>query len=76
MVSTHFRTEGEYDEQLSLRLGFDAKRKKIIYEVLGCSIGDLPFVHLGIKVGASSKKKTTSEPILQRCAEKLSNWKS
>jgi len=41
---------------------------------LNCSVGSLPFMYLGLPVGAKAWKLSTWEPVLDRISAKLNTW--
>lgn len=43
---------------------------------LNCKSGSIPFVHLGIPVGANPRKKQTWLPVVELFKKKLSSWKN
>ena len=43
---------------------------------LGCEGASLPFVFLGMPIGGSMKKLIRWQPLIDKSAQKLSNWKS
>lgn len=44
--------------------------------LMGCSAGTLPFVHLGISIGANMKLVKHWSPIIKKFKEKMSSWKA
>nr|KAJ0217183.1 hypothetical protein LSAT_V11C300125490 [Lactuca sativa] len=44
--------------------------------LLGCELSSLPFIYLGVSVGANMKLKKHWRPILNRFNSKLSEWKA
>ncbi|XP_076934067.1 uncharacterized protein LOC143600194 [Bidens hawaiensis] len=44
--------------------------------LFGCKVGNLPFVYLGIKVGATMNRVCYWEPVLDTIRNRLSSWKS
>lgn len=43
--------------------------------LLHCKTTEIPFVYLGIHVGANPRKKTTWDPLLSKLRKRLSLWK-
>lgn len=43
---------------------------------LGCEVGQLPTIYLGLPLGAKNKTQDIWNGVLERCENKLSNWKS
>lgn len=41
---------------------------------LSCSVASLPFMHLGLPVGAKARSVSTWEPVLDRINAKLNSW--
>ena len=41
---------------------------------LNCSLGNIPFVYLGLPVGANPRKLSTWEPMLEKNSRKLNSW--
>ena len=44
-------------------------------EILGCRIGTLPMIYLGMSLGASHKSTSIWNPILGKIEQKLAGWK-
>ena len=44
-------------------------------EILGCRVGSLPMIYLGMPLGASHKSPTVWNPILEKFERKLASWK-
>ncbi|XP_076936463.1 uncharacterized protein LOC143603585 [Bidens hawaiensis] len=57
-------------------VGVDIEYLKIEAEALGCKAGDIPFVYLGIKVGANMNRTTNWEPVVSTFKRRLSKWKA
>ena len=47
----------------------------VLAEILGCRIGSLPMIYLGMPLGVSHKSPTIWNPILERIERKLASWK-
>lgn len=43
---------------------------------LNCKVGLIPFMYLGLPVGANPKKLSTWEPVLERISAKFSSWRN
>jgi hypothetical protein len=41
---------------------------------LNCKVGSIPFMYLGLPVGANARKLSTWEPVLERISAKLNSW--
>jgi mannosylglycoprotein endo-beta-mannosidase len=44
--------------------------------VLGCSVGKIPFLYLGLPIGGDSRRLSFWEPVVNRICFRLSGWKS
>ena len=42
---------------------------------LNCSLLSIPFVYLGIPIGANSRRCQLWDPIFKKCKRKLAKWK-
>ena len=47
----------------------------MVEEKLNCKIMRIPFVYLGVEVGANPRRVATWEPILQKLQKRLTPWK-
>ena len=47
----------------------------VLAEILGCWVGSLPMIYLGMPLGASHKSPTVWNPILEKFERKLASWK-
>jgi len=56
-------------------LGMFEMEKNSFARILNCNLMEIPFVYLGIPVGANPKKESTWKPISDKFLKKLSLWK-
>ncbi|KAF5780473.1 putative RNA-directed DNA polymerase [Helianthus annuus] len=47
-----------------------------IAEVLGCKVGDFPFIYLGIKIGANMNRSAHWDVVLETVRSRLLSWKA
>ena len=47
----------------------------VLVEILGCRVGSLPMIYLGMPLGASHKSPTVWNPIWEKFKRKLAGWK-
>ena len=47
----------------------------VLAEILGCRIGSLPMIYLGMPLGASHKSPIVWNSILEKIKRKLAGWK-
>ena len=64
-----FRGKGE------ARNGMNDQWKQRAANYLNCSQLVLPFVYLGIPIGANPRRARVWEPIIQKCERRLARWK-
>ncbi|XP_022007309.1 uncharacterized protein LOC110906495 [Helianthus annuus] len=57
-------------------VGVDIEELKIEADSLGCKAGDIPFVYLGIKVGANMNRISNWDPVVNTFKRRLSKWKA
>lgn len=43
---------------------------------LHCRIGSIPFIYLGLPVGANMRKERTWEPLIQHISNRLGSWRN
>lgn len=52
----------------------DEDRLKDFAEVIGCGVGKLPFVYLGLPVGGNPQHKKFWTPIIEEIERRLTGW--
>lgn len=55
---------------------FSDDRLGSLSSAIGCSWGKLPFKHLGLWIGINPRSRKAWDPIINKCRERLSGWKS
>lgn len=57
-------------------LGVDKEEELRFADMLNCKVGEMPFVYLGLPMGADKLKKKDLTPGMQRAEKKLESWHS
>ncbi|XP_026444361.1 uncharacterized protein LOC113344649 [Papaver somniferum] len=61
--------------QLSLFSGLSVTSSSIIASEFGCATDNLPFLYLGMSLGAKETSKHIWDPIIEKFEERLSTWR-
>ncbi|XP_021991090.1 uncharacterized protein LOC110887832 [Helianthus annuus] len=57
-------------------IGVDETEVSRMAALLNCEAGKLPFLYLGVPIGANMKRKVFWAPVIDRLKSKLSKWKT
>lgn len=63
-----------YNKCCLMGMNVSEHRIQEMAEVLGCVIGEVPFLYLGIRVGASYKKPSEWDAFVQKFQKKMKSW--
>ncbi|KAL9997682.1 putative RNA-directed DNA polymerase [Helianthus debilis subsp. tardiflorus] len=57
-------------------VGVDSEELKLQADALGCKAGNIPFLYLGIQVGANMNRVANWDPVVNTFKKRLSKWKA
>lgn len=57
-------------------LGVEKEEELRIANMLNCKVGEIPFVFLGLLMGADKLKKRDQTPGMQKAEKRLESWHS
>ncbi|XP_071719503.1 uncharacterized protein [Rutidosis leptorrhynchoides] len=64
-----------YHKSYVYGIGVDSSELENLSHLMGCQVGNFPFIYLGLPIGSKMKKLHDWDPVIEKFKKRLSSWK-